>query len=292
MTTESRVGVAAVKVPEVTAMFWVTKSLTTAFGESASDWSVRELGPIPAVLLGFALFAVALAIQLRSPTYSAVRYWFAVSMVGVFGTMAADVLHVGFRVPYAVSTAAFLLVLVAVFTAWRRAEGTVSMHSIDTRRRELFYWAAVIATFALGTAVGDLAAVVMGLGYLAATLTFAALLLAAVASLRTGLLGPVTGFWVAYVLTRPVGASVADWLGKPSADGGIGVGSGLVSGVLALLILGAVTYLRGGGRGCEPATRPRPEGTDPHGRPLNRTYGRTRPPGRIVGRHSRGGTHP
>jgi uncharacterized membrane-anchored protein len=233
----------AVKVPQVAAVFWVIKAVTTAFGESTSDWSVGALTPIPAVLLGFLAFSVALGLQLRARTYCPQRYWFAVAMVGVFGTMAADVLHVGLGVPYLASTALFAVVLALAFLTWRRCEGTLSVHSIDTSRRELFYWAAVVATFALGTAVGDSAAHVVGLGYLPAALLFAVLIGVTAAAVRVGVLGPIAGFWTAYVLTRPFGASVADWLGKPHADGGVGVGSGLVTAVLAVLLVATVTQL-------------------------------------------------
>ncbi|MEO8888647.1 MAG: hypothetical protein ABI301_06020, partial [Jatrophihabitantaceae bacterium] len=143
---------AAVKVPAITAYFWLVKALTTAFGESASDFMVHSMSPVVAVLIGFLAFSAALLLQLRAPRYVAGRYWFAVAMVGVFGTMAADVLHVGLGVPYLVSTILFVLVLAAVFVTWQATEHTLSIHSINTGRRELFYWAAVVSTFALGTA--------------------------------------------------------------------------------------------------------------------------------------------
>lgn len=231
------------KVPAVVALFWVTKALTTAFGESTSDWSVHAVAPVAAVLVGFVAFCVALALQLRADTYSAWRYWFAVSMVGVFGTMAADVLHVGFHVPYAVSTVLFAVVLAGVFVSWYRVEGTLSVHTIVTRRRELFYWAAVVATFALGTAVGDLTATTLGLGYFASAVVFAVLICVPAVAFRLGRLDGVAAFWTAYVLTRPVGASIADWFGKTRAEGGLGVGSGPTAVVLGLLILASVTYL-------------------------------------------------
>jgi uncharacterized membrane-anchored protein len=232
------------KVPRVAAIFWITKALTTAMGESTSDYLVHALSPVAAVLLGFVAFCAALVLQLRASRYSAARYWFAVSMVGVFGTMAADVLHVGFGVPYAASTALFVVVLAAVFVLWHRVEGTLSVHSIVTPRRELFYWAAVVATFALGTAVGDLAANSFGLGYLPAALLFAALIAVPTLWYRFGNLNPVLGFWWAYVLTRPLGASVADWLGKPKSATGLGVGAGVTSAVLALAIVAIVIHLQ------------------------------------------------
>ena len=154
------------KVPLIiTAYFWIVKGLSTAMGESTSDYLVHRIQPVPAVLLGFAGFAVALTLQFAMRRYLAWTYWFAVVMVGVFGTMGADVLHVGFHVPYFASATLFAIVLAAVFVLWHRSEGTLSIHSITTRRRELFYWAAVVATFALGTAAGDLTAYTLHLGY-------------------------------------------------------------------------------------------------------------------------------
>jgi uncharacterized membrane-anchored protein len=231
------------KVPQIVALFWVTKALTTAFGESTSDWMVHAMPPVAAVLIGFVVFCIALAVQLRARAYSPWRYWFAVVMVGVFGTMAADVLHVGFGVPYAASTVLFAVVLAAVFLAWHRREGTLSMHSIDTRSRELFYWAAVVATFALGTAVGDLTATTLGLGYASSVVLFAVLVAVPGLAYRFLHINAVLAFWTAYVLTRPLGASVADWFGKPTSSGGLGIGSGVVTLVLAALILLAVGYL-------------------------------------------------
>ncbi|HTZ43596.1 MAG TPA: hypothetical protein VMB79_07010 [Jatrophihabitans sp.] len=241
------------RVPAVVALFWVTKALTTAFGESTSDWLVHALSPVVAVLLGFVGFCVALGLQLRASTYSAPRYWFAVAMVGVFGTMAADVVHVGLGVPYLVSTIFFALVLAGCFTAWQRSEGTLSVHAITTRRRELYYWSAVVSTFAFGTAIGDLTATA-GLGYFASALLFAALIaVPAIGRARYGL-HPVAAFWTAYVLTRPVGASVADWLGRSHADGGVGVGTGTVSLLLGLALVASVAHLhRTGADAPEPS---------------------------------------
>jgi uncharacterized membrane-anchored protein len=146
-------------------------------------------------------------------------------------------------VPYLASAVLFALVLAAVFVVWHRSEGTLSIHSIVTPRRELFYWAAVVSTFALGTAAGDLTATTLGLGYGPSAVLFAGLILVPAAGYRFCGLNAVATFWTAYVLTRPVGASVADWLGKPSSAGGLAVGAGVVSVVLGLAIVAAVTYL-------------------------------------------------
>ena len=232
------------KVPLIiTAYFWIVKGLSTAMGESTSDYLVHRIQPVPAVLLGFAGFAVALTLQFAMRRYLAWTYWFAVVMVGVFGTMCADVLHVGFHVPYFASATLFAVVLAAVFVSWRRSEGTLSIHSITTRRRELFYWAAVVATFALGTAAGDLTAYTLHLGYLLSIVLFTiVILIPAIGYWRFGW-SPILSFWFAYVVTRPLGASFADWMGKPKLDGGLGWGQGTVSLVLTAMIIGFVWYL-------------------------------------------------
>ena len=232
-----------VRVPEITAVFWIIKALTTALGESTSDWSVHAMAPVVAVILGFVGFLIALALQLRQRRHVPWAYWLAVAGVGVFGTMAADVLHVGFGVPYPVSSLVYAALLAAVFVAWRATEQTLSIHAVDSTRRELFYWAAVVGTFAMGTAVGDLTAITLRLGYLSSIWLFAGLiLLPALGYWRLGL-HPVFAFWTAYVLTRPLGASVADWLGKPPSAGGLGWGGGPVSVALAAAIIGFVAYV-------------------------------------------------
>lgn len=231
------------KVPRTTGYFWTTKALTTAMGEATSDYLVHAIHPVPAVLLGFVGFVVAIVIQLRAPRYIAWRYWFAVVMVGVFGTMCADVLHVGFGVPYAMSAPFFAVCLAAVFITWHAVEHTMSMHSIDTFRRELFYWAAVVTTFALGTATGDLTATTFHLGYFPSMALFLAIItIPALGYWRWGW-NAVFAFWFAYVVTRPVGASFADGFGKPVAYGGLGVGDGWVALVLFLAIVAVVAYL-------------------------------------------------
>ena len=233
----------ALRVPEITAYFWIVKALSTAMGESTSDYLVHALNPVPAVALGFVGFAVALVLQFSMRCYLAWTYWFAVVMVGVFGTMAADVLHVGFHVPYIASAPLFAIVLIAVFVAWQKTEKTLSIHSIDTPRREAFYWAAVVATFALGTAVGDLTATTFHLGYGYSIVLFAGLIaIPAVGYWRLNW-NAIVAFWFAYVVTRPLGASFADALGKPVNLGGLGWGSGWVALVLTCAIVGLVAFL-------------------------------------------------
>lgn len=233
----------ALRVPEITAVFWVIKALSTAVGESTSDFLVHVMDPVMAVLLGFVAFVVAIVVQFSMRRYRPWSYWFAVVMVGVFGTMAADVMHVGFGVPYSVSTVLYGVLLAAVYVAWYRTEGTLSIHAIDTPRREAFYWAAVVATFALGTAAGDLTAITLNLGYVGSIVLFAVVIAVPAIGFRWFRWNAVLSFWFAYVVTRPLGASVADWVGKPSDAGGLGVGGGPVSLVLAVLIAGLVGWL-------------------------------------------------
>jgi len=233
----------ALRVPEITVYFWVLKGLSTAMGEATSDFLVHRIHPVPAVMLGFVGFVVALVVQFSMRRYLAWSYWFAVVMVGVFGTMAADVLHVGFGVPYFASTTLYGLVLAAVFVIWQRTEHTLSIHSIDTARREAFYWAAVVATFALGTAVGDLTAVTFHLGYGYSTVLFAGIIAVPAIGFRWFNWNAIFAFWFAYVITRPLGASFADWVGKPERLGGLGWGEGRVSLILTAVIVVLVAFL-------------------------------------------------
>jgi uncharacterized membrane-anchored protein len=239
----ARARYAASKVPLITALFWVIKILTTAMGEAAADFGAFRYGPIAAGAVSTVVFVLALVLQFRARRYRAWIYWFAVSMVAVYGTMAADGLHIELHVPYAVSSAFFAVALAVIFVAWYATERTLSIHSITTPRRELFYWAAVCATFALGTAVGDLTAVPLGLGFLASGVLFTvAIAVPGLAYWKLGL-NPVVAFWAAYVLTRPLGASYADWMGVPPAQGGLGLGRGTVAVALALVIVVLVGYL-------------------------------------------------
>ena len=231
------------KVPEITVAFWITKVLTTGMGESTSDYLVITLGPPVAIAIGAVVFAVALILQFRARRYVAGIYWFAVVMVSVFGTMCADVLHVGLGIPYLFSTAFFAVVLAVVFVVWYRTERTLSIHSITTRRRELFYWATVLATFALGTAGGDFTATTLHLGFLGSGILFAVVIAIPAVSWWKLRLNAIVAFWIAYVTTRPLGASFADWMAFPPGRGGLDWGTGPVSVGLSLVILGFVIYL-------------------------------------------------
>jgi uncharacterized membrane-anchored protein len=222
------------KVPEITAVFWLLKLLSTGMGEVMSDYagSVSTTYGAVVITLGFVL---AMWLQLRQRSYRAPCYWFAVAAIAVFGTMVADGIHADVGVPYAVSTLAFALITAAVFAVWYRSEGTLSIHSIDTRRRELFYWAAVLGTFALGTAAGDFTASSLNLGFLVSILLFAGVIaIPAIGWWRLNM-NPIFAFWFAYVVTRPLGASFADWFSKPSSITGLGLGNGTVS-LLALVV--------------------------------------------------------
>ena len=243
------------KVPEVTVYFWVTKVLTTGMGEVFSDLlATRLFDPIVAVALAGLALAVSLALQFRAKRYVAWIYWTAVVMVSVFGTMAADVLHVVLGVPYIASTAFYVVVLAAIFFVWHRTERTLSIHSITTPRREMFYWLTVMATFALGTAAGDLTATTMGLGYLASGVLFAVVIaVPALAHWKAGM-NAVFAFWFAYIITRPLGASLADWMAVPPARGGLDLGLGTVSVAWTVAILGFVAYLGITRRDTAPAT--------------------------------------
>jgi uncharacterized membrane-anchored protein len=236
-------GVAwASKVPEVTVWFWITKVLTTGMGETTSDF-LANINPALAVLVGAGGLALFLRAQLRATRYVPWIYWGTVVMVSVFGTVVADGIHL-VGVSYWVTTPVFAAALAAVLWRWQRSEGTLSIHSIVTARREKYYWGTVLATFALGTAAGDLTADSLGWGFLASGILFAVVIaVPAVATWKFGL-SSIAGFWAAYIVTRPLGASFADWLGdKPDRRGALGWGTGPVSLVALLMIVGLVWYL-------------------------------------------------
>jgi len=225
------------KVPEITVAFWIVKLLTTAMGEATSDYMVFHMNPYLAVAMGFLVLMLALALQLRLDRYVAWTYWFVVVMVAVFGTMVADAAHIVLGIPYLVTSLAFSITLAAVFALWYLSERTLSIHSIRTPRRELFYWATVMATFALGTALGDMTASTLHLGYLASAVLFFVLFLVPFAGRRWFGWAEVFSFWFSYVITRPLGASVADYFGMSPAVGGLGVNRLVVSAIFTLFIV-------------------------------------------------------
>ena len=231
------------KVPEITALFWVVKILTTGMGETTSDFLVHQLSPPIAILIGLTIFVAALAVQFASRRYKAWIYWLAVLSVSIFGTMAADVLHVGLGISYVASTIFFSTALMLIFTSWYRTEGTLSIHSIATKRREAFYWATVLATFALGTAAGDMTATSLGLGFLGSGVMFASVILVPLLAWWSLGLPEIPAFWSAYIVTRPLGASFADWMGVSPERSGLGWGTGSVSLALGALFMGFVSYI-------------------------------------------------
>jgi uncharacterized membrane-anchored protein len=233
----------ASKVPVIGVGFWSIKLLTTAMGEATSDFFVHRFSPPVVVVIAGLVFLASLTWQFTRPRYQTLSYWWCVVMVSVFGTMCADVTHVGLGIAYSVSTSAFALVLAAVFILWYRVENTLSIHSITTARRELFYWAAVTATFALGTATGDMTAVTLHLGYLASGLVFTAIFIIPGLGYRFAGVNAVAAFWISYVLTRPLGASYADWLGVSRVRGGLNWGPGNVALGFSLAILIGVMAL-------------------------------------------------
>ncbi|TWE11700.1 hypothetical protein [Rudaeicoccus suwonensis] len=227
------------KVPQITALFWVIKLLTTGMGEACSDW-LGSISVVLAAVVGVFGLVGVLFLQLRTPVYRPQLYWATVSMVAVFGTMAADGLHIAVGLPYPATTTLYVLAVAAIFTGWYRSEHTLSIHSITTPKREKFYWATVLATFALGTAAGDMSASTMHLGYFPSAVLFGVLILVPLIGWRLLKLNSVVAFWVAYVLTRPLGASLADWLSKPQ---GLDIGDGTVTLVLVMVIVAIVAYV-------------------------------------------------
>jgi uncharacterized membrane-anchored protein len=231
------------KVPMIIAFFWITKVATTAMGEATSDSLNGILGPAIAVPLMLIGLIWALRRQFRRDNYDAWTYWTVVVMVAIFGTSAADGLHVGLGIAYVDSTAFYAVVLAAVFFAWHRVEGTLSIHSVRTKRREAFYWATVLATFALGTACGDMTATTLHIGYFGSIWLFAGLIAIPWLGRRYLGLNEVFAFWMAYVLTRPLGASVADWFAVEPSRGGVGIGAGGAALILAALVFLAIRRL-------------------------------------------------
>ncbi|MET8690357.1 hypothetical protein ABZV77_39730 [Streptomyces sp. NPDC004732] len=233
------------KVPEVTVYFWIIKVLCTTVGETAADLLNEKagLGLTGVSVLMSALLAGVLVVQFRTHAYRAGVYWLAVALISVVGTLISDNLTDNMGVPLETSTAVFAIALAVVFVVWFRRERTLSIHSIDTTGRESFYWLAVLFTFALGTAAGDLVSERMALGYWLAAVLFAVGIAAvAVAHFALGL-DAVWSFWVAYILTRPLGASIGDYLSQPTGDGGLGLGTVVTSVLFLAVILGLVVYL-------------------------------------------------
>jgi uncharacterized membrane-anchored protein len=232
----------AAKVPEIIFVFWVVKILTTAGGEVTSDY-LKTYGNFGGGGTEVALFVIGLVLQFGTRRYRAFAYWFLAYAIAIAGTGISDFLHLDVHIPYVGTTILWAVILAAVFWTWQRSEGTLSIHSITTQRREAFYWATVFATFALGTALGDFTATSLSMGYLASGIFFfVVILLPALARWRFGL-NSVAAFWMAYIVTRPLGASFSDYISKPAAITGLNFGNGQTAVVFAVATLLLVSYL-------------------------------------------------
>ncbi len=232
----------AAKVPEVILVFWVVKILTTAGGEATSDF-LKKYGNFGGGGIEVLVIVVGLVLQFGTRRYRAFAYWSLAFAIAITGTGVSDFLHLDVHIPYAGTTLLWAVVLAAIFWLWQRNEGTLSIHSITTQRREAYYWATVFATFALGTALGDFTASSLNLGYLDSGILFTVIILIpAVAHWRLGLDG-VAAFWMSYVVTRPLGASFADYISKPKNISGINFGDGPTALVFAAAVFVLVSYL-------------------------------------------------
>jgi uncharacterized membrane-anchored protein len=254
--TDSKLRKMMSKVPEVTVYFWIIKVLCTTVGETASDFlkSTVNLGLTVTTIITAAALAGVLFMQFKSRKYVPWIYWLSVVLISIVGTQITDNLVDNAGVPLAVTTAVFAVLLAGVFFLWYRVEHTLSIHSIYTPRREAFYWLAILFTFALGTSAGDLVAESLQFGYLVSALIFAALIgivatfhytSKAMDSARhhAESASAVAAFWIAYILTRPLGASIGDYLSQPADGGGLGLGTTVTSGIFLAAILALVAYL-------------------------------------------------
>ncbi|MEV4137173.1 hypothetical protein AB0J72_33995 [Dactylosporangium sp. NPDC049742] len=226
------------KVPAITATFWIIKVLSTTIGETVADYLAVSVGLGPAVTdaIMFALLVAALIVQFRTRRYTPWIYWLCVVLVSIVGTQITDFFTDVLGVPLYLSTAVFAVLLAAVFAIWYRQERTLAIASINTPRREGFYWAAILTTFALGTAAGDFATEALNLGFRNGTLLFGGLILATWIAFRLGA-GQVLTFWIAYVLTRPLGASLGDLLTQDKDLGGLALGASVTSLLFLVAIL-------------------------------------------------------
>jgi uncharacterized membrane-anchored protein len=233
------------KVPEVTIYFWIIKILATTVGETAAD-NLNErlkLGLTGTTYVMGTLLIGALFIQFRTRKYVPWIYWLAVVLISIVGTLITDNLVDNYGVALETTTIAFSAALAVTFAVWYASERTLSIHTIFTTRREAFYWLAILFTFALGTAAGDLAAERLNLGYAPSALIFAGMIaVVAIAHLRFKL-NAVLAFWIAYILTRPLGASIGDWLSQPKSNGGLQLGTTGTSMLFLITILSLVGYL-------------------------------------------------
>jgi uncharacterized membrane-anchored protein len=229
------------KVPQITLMFWALKLLTTGMGEAMSDALGDRSVPVAAAVGLFGMI-LAFRLQFRQREYRAPYYWFAVMMVAVFGTMIADGIHDGTGIGYTVTAPLFAAITAYIFWRWYRSEGTLSIHSINTRKREYYYWAAVFGTFSFGTAAGDLTAQQFNWGFWPSALLYAALMVVPIVGWWRFNWNPIFAFWFAYIDTRPLGASFADGFSK-NTNGGLNLGDPLVALVALAVFVALVTYI-------------------------------------------------
>jgi uncharacterized membrane-anchored protein len=232
------------KVPEVTAIFWIIKILSTTVGETGADYLAVHVGlgagTTAAIMVGF--LVVALALQLRARSYVPWMYWLTVVLVSIVGTQITDLLTDKLEVSLLISTTVFACAMAAIFATWYGVERTLSIHTIVTTRRELFYWAAILFTFALGTAAGDLATEAIGLGFQLGVIVFGALIALIATTYYLGA-NPVLTFWLAYILTRPLGASLGDLLSQSRGYGGVGLGTIYTSIAFLTVIVALVAWV-------------------------------------------------
>lgn len=233
------------KVPLVTLAFWIIKILATTVGETGADFLNFNLGfgLTYTSLLAAVVLVTFLWLQLRQDRYVPWIYWLTVVFLSIVGTLITDNLSDNFGVSLYVSTAVFSVALAITFVAWHRSEHTLSIHEITTPRREAYYWLAILFTFALGTAAGDLVSEQLGMGYMVAGVVFGGLIALITAGYYAALIGPVLAFWSAYVLTRPLGASIGDYLTQAPKDRGLGFSTMAVSGIFLVIIVALVLYL-------------------------------------------------
>ncbi|WP_168123132.1 hypothetical protein [Paenibacillus sp. HB172176] len=252
------------KVPEVTLFFWIIKILCTTVGETFADFLNFNLGfgLLPTTILLGIVFFIALAVQFKATRYVPVIYWITVVLISVFGTLVTDNLTDAMGIPLETSTIVFSVLLGLTFLAWFLSEKTLSIHSIYTRTREIYYWLTILFTFALGTAVGDLYSEQLGLGYLHTGLTVVMIIAVLFLAWRFFKLDGVLSFWIVYILTRPLGASIGDYLSQPKNNGGLGLGTTVTSilfliAISAIIILLAVTKIDVTGTNETPAFIPK-----------------------------------
>ncbi len=233
------------RVPEITLFFWVIKIMATTVGETAADFLsfTMKLGLVNTSYMMSGLLVVALLIQFKLKRYIPISYWLVVVLVSVVGTLITDNLVDNFHVSLVTITTLFSIALAAVFALWYASERTLSIHSIYITKRELFYWAAILFTFALGTAAGDLVAEHLGLGYAISALIFGAIIAVITLAYYRFRLNAVLAFWMAYILTRPFGASIGDLLSQPVSAGGLGLGTVGTSSVFLIAIIILIAYL-------------------------------------------------